>query len=69
MVAPVADGARRTEEAVTETETEGRAEAEPPRRRPRPDDALERLLAEEEEIERRTREQHHEAPHFRKEVD
>jgi small subunit ribosomal protein S3 len=36
---------------------------------PAPDDALERLLAEEEEIERRTREQHHEAPHFRKEVD
>jgi small subunit ribosomal protein S3 len=33
------------------------------------DDALERLLAEEEEIERRTREQHHEAPHFRKESD
>jgi small subunit ribosomal protein S3 len=33
------------------------------------DDALEKLLAEEEEIERRTREQHHEAPHFRKEVD
>ncbi len=30
---------------------------------------LERLLAEEEEIERRTREQHHEAPHFRKETD
>jgi small subunit ribosomal protein S3 len=33
------------------------------------DDALERLLAEEEDIERRTREQHHEAPHFRKEAD
>jgi small subunit ribosomal protein S3 len=33
------------------------------------DDDLERLLAEEEEIERRTREQHHEAPHFRKESD
>ncbi|MGH9102146.1 MAG: 30S ribosomal protein S3 [Acidimicrobiales bacterium] len=32
-------------------------------------DALERLLAEEEEIERRTREQHHEAPHFRKDPD
>ena len=31
-------------------------------------DELERLLAEEEEIERRTRE-HHETPHFRKEVD
>jgi small subunit ribosomal protein S3 len=33
------------------------------------DDDLERLLAEEEDIERRTREQHHEAPHFRKESD
>jgi small subunit ribosomal protein S3 len=36
---------------------------------PPQDDALERLLAEEEDIERRTREQHHEAPHFRKDVD
>lgn len=33
------------------------------------DDALEKLLSEEEEIERRTSEQHHEAPHFRKDVD
>jgi len=33
-----------------------------------PDD-LERLLAEEEEIERRTRSEHHETPHFRKESD
>ena len=33
-----------------------------------PDD-LERLLAEEEEIERRTRNEHHETPHFRKESD
>ncbi len=33
------------------------------------DPELERLLAEEEEIERRTREQRSEAPHFRKEVD
>ncbi|MGH9300859.1 MAG: 30S ribosomal protein S3 [Acidimicrobiales bacterium] len=32
-------------------------------------DPLEKLLSEEEEIERRTRGQHHEAPHFRKEVD
>jgi len=30
---------------------------------------LERLLAEEEEIERRTRSEHHEAPHFHKEVE
>jgi small subunit ribosomal protein S3 len=33
------------------------------------DDALERLLAEEEEIERRTREQHHDLPHFRRDAD
>jgi small subunit ribosomal protein S3 len=32
-------------------------------------DDLERLLAEEEEIERRTRVEHHETPHFRKETD
>jgi small subunit ribosomal protein S3 len=32
-------------------------------------DDLERLLAEEEEIERRTSDTHHEAPHFRKESD
>jgi len=32
-------------------------------------DDLERLLAEEEEIERRTRTEHHETPHFRKETD
>ncbi|MGQ0521965.1 MAG: 30S ribosomal protein S3 [Actinomycetota bacterium] len=35
---------------------------------PEVDPDIERLLAEEEEIERRTRE-HHEAPHFRKETD
>ncbi len=33
------------------------------------DPELERLLAEEEEIERRTRGEHHEAPHFRQETD
>jgi small subunit ribosomal protein S3 len=33
------------------------------------DDAFERLLAEEEEIERRTRDQHHDVPHFRRESD
>ena len=38
-------------------------------RRPPADDALERLLAEEEEIERRTRDQHHDVPHFRREND
>jgi small subunit ribosomal protein S3 len=33
------------------------------------EDPLEKLLAEEEEIERRTREQHHDVPHFRREAD
>jgi small subunit ribosomal protein S3 len=33
------------------------------------DEALERLLAEEEEIERRTRDEHHDVPHFRRETD
>jgi small subunit ribosomal protein S3 len=33
------------------------------------DDPLEKLLAEEEEIERPTREQHHDVPHFRREND
>ena len=33
------------------------------------EDPLEKLLAEEEEIERRTREQHHDVPHFRRETD
>jgi small subunit ribosomal protein S3 len=33
------------------------------------DEALEKLLAEEEEIERRTRDQHHDVPHFRRESD
>jgi small subunit ribosomal protein S3 len=33
------------------------------------DPDLERILAEEEDIERRTRAEHHEAPHFRKESD
>jgi small subunit ribosomal protein S3 len=35
---------------------------------PEPDD-LERRLAEDEEMERRSRHEHHEAPHFRREVD
>jgi small subunit ribosomal protein S3 len=52
-------------EAVAEVEVEETAAPTPPPA----DDALERLLAEEEDIERRTREQHHEAPHFRREVD
>ncbi len=33
------------------------------------DEAFERLLAEEEEIERRTRDEHHDVPHFRREND
>ena len=36
---------------------------------PTSDDPLEKLLAEEEDIERRTREQHHDVPHFRREND
>jgi hypothetical protein len=32
-------------------------------------DELERRLAEDEEMERRSRHEHHEAPHFRREVD
>jgi small subunit ribosomal protein S3 len=44
------------------------AEEAPPAR-PSPDDPLEKLLAEEEDIERRTRESHHDLPHFRKESD
>jgi small subunit ribosomal protein S3 len=47
----------------------GQAAVEPKATEPPVDDDLERLLAEEEDIERRTREQHHEAPHFRKESD
>ena len=44
------------------------ASAPSPVPRPAGDD-FERLLAEEEEIERRTRNEHHETPHFRKESD
>ncbi len=36
---------------------------------PEVDTELERLLSEEEDIERRTRGSHHETPHFRKEID
>jgi len=36
---------------------------------PAPEDKFEQLLAEEEEIERKTRDQHHDVPHFRKEND
>ena len=57
--APVA--AAEPEEAPTEPAAEPVA--------PPADDALEKLLAEEEEIERRTCDEHHETPHFRKEND
>ena len=56
---PPLDGAETGEEATT-TPLPGAA--------PVADD-FERLLAEEEEIERRTRSEHHETPHFRKESD
>ena len=44
------------------------AETEPVKSAP-VNDELEELLAEEEDIERRTRDAHHEAPHFKREVD
>ena len=43
-------------------------ESEPAKSAP-VNDELEELLAEEEDIERRTRDAHHEAPHFKREVD
>jgi small subunit ribosomal protein S3 len=52
---PVADGEAETAPDLLATPAE-------------PDD-LERQLAQEEEIERQTRHEHHEAPHFRREVD
>jgi small subunit ribosomal protein S3 len=55
--------------AVTEGETVEAEPTTPAPAAPPADDALERLLAEEEEIERRTVEEHHETPHFRREVD
>jgi|SRR5579875_242105 len=71
-----AGGGRRRVEGVGEVPVPGAPEevaAAAPDAEPAPaalpDDALERLLAEEEEIERRTRGEHHEAPHFRKEAD
>jgi small subunit ribosomal protein S3 len=59
----VADDAAPTDEAVpAEAETEAKELIQ------EVDPDLERLLAEEEEIERRTRE-HHETPHFHKDVE
>jgi small subunit ribosomal protein S3 len=62
---PVVDLDSTTESTDASESTDATAAAPAPP----PDDALERLLAEEEDIERRTREQHHETPHFRKDVD
>jgi small subunit ribosomal protein S3 len=71
-------GRRRADQepgAVIEISPDGEETAAPPAPLPgaAPADGqvddLERLLAEEEEIERRTRNEHHEAPHFRKEND
>ena len=67
-------------DVVPEPEVEPDVEPEvlvvpPPDQTPEPtapvvsDDPLEKLLAEEEDIERRTREQHHDVPHFRREND
>jgi small subunit ribosomal protein S3 len=64
-------------ETVAEIEVEPEMVAEPvveetvatPVPAAAPDDPLEKLLAEEEDIERRTREQHHDVPHFRREND
>ncbi len=64
-------------ELVAEAESEPEVAAEPvvdeaaaaAPAAPVADDPLEKLLAEEEEIERRTREQHHDVPHFRREND
>ncbi len=66
-----AGGGRRKAESEVETPTEVVEEStvvEEQVKAPETE-ALERLLAEEEEIERKTRESHHEAPHFKKEVD
>jgi len=58
-----------TAEPAAEVTADAVADVEAPPIVAEVDPELERLLAEEEEIERRTREQHHEAPHFRKESD
>jgi small subunit ribosomal protein S3 len=71
-------GRRRPEQGEPGTDTpvptDENGDADAPEEAAKPiipdvDPDLERLLAEEEEIERRTREEHHEAPHFRKESD
>jgi small subunit ribosomal protein S3 len=66
---PAADEAAPAE-TTAPVEGEGEAPAaEAAPRRASPEDPLEKLLAEEEDIERRTRESHHDLPHFRKESD
>ncbi|MGH9066952.1 MAG: hypothetical protein ACRD0J_05630, partial [Acidimicrobiales bacterium] len=62
-----ADGAGSADGATGAAD--GAADGAAPAAAPAEGDALERLLAEEEDIERQTREAHHEAPHFRKETD
>lgn len=76
-----AGGGRRRPDALTPVKEEnqeapvileerpGVAPAEILERKDADTEALEKLLQEEEEIERRTRESSHEAPHFRREVD
>ena len=61
--APAVDGAAQPPAA------EGEAAPSSPLPGGQGDEALERLLAEEEEIERKTRDQHHDVPHFRREND
>ncbi len=61
-----ADGADVVDGTEVADEGPGTADLVAP---PEVPDELERRLAEDEEMERRTRHQHHEAPHFRREVD
>ena len=64
-----ADGTDGPDDAVVRRGRASTASAPLPGAAPAEPDDLERLLAEEEEIERRTRNEHHETPHFRKESD
>jgi small subunit ribosomal protein S3 len=74
---PAATEQAETEQAETEQAETEQAETEPEAAPSVPDliappsepDELERRLAEDEEMERRSRHEHHEAPHFRREVD
>jgi small subunit ribosomal protein S3 len=67
--APVTDAVVAPEAPATETEEE--AETPPADLLPSPTepDDLERQLTQDEEMERQNRQQHHEAPHFRKDSD